>query len=1201
MWVGTSGGGVGVFDGAGWLLYTTANGLPGDNITALLDDGQDEVWVGTSNGLAAFDDSTWTSYTGADGLPPGEIQGLAADLLGQVWAAIDGAGVARWNGRNWQVFNRRNSGLADDQVLAVGVDAVGSAWFGTQGSGISLRGSFFAPIGLPAPTVTGFTPTSGPAGTIVTINGTNFDDRDPADNDVWLGQNLAKLLVVDATATTLEVEIPPFASSASFYIQTAGGAANSVPDIFTVLPQASSFTPLGGSAGQLVTIDGANLHDIANVYFTGSFTPAEIESQDTFMIEVRVPSDALSGPIWLFDADGNSFPTPDSFTVVQLEIIGAELNQGLAGYPLLGKKDTILNVFLASSSNQFPAYLDGVSLEVRDEDGTVVYSAVGPYLYNTQIAVANQINSTQNGTASFRIPGQFLEPPPLLSAGIDYTFDLSAWIFQAGGVTEVAQFQLTEAFGRPGAYWGTLLNGSLNLLVMEIEKSFDFADSFDAYLGGLDTLSRLYPIPHGIGNWEGLRIFFLPDRLNMDGYRCEPGATDSWVIGPNPFTVEMLAALEARRAFHNINPFGGAFAIMGFIHDDCTAASGDSGIALTWPIGSSITTLDPGQTGVTAAHELAHTFGRVPFWAPNRCQPTSGCIGGGGLFDGHSIFQTAAPAGARAYNIFNSQNISANNPSVMSNDAPGQTDGNVLFEIGDYTCLNQWPGLCTGAVFGSQPVARAARQTDQNVVLTGLLHGDGSAEIADSFLAPAGVQQTPPMGDEYYLVFLQDSQVLSSEPFIPAVGHVHHEGNQVGDTTMFSLVRPMPAGTNRIEIRREEDFLTSIAPGDAAPDITVISPNGGQSYGQNETVLIEWQAADPDNDPLQYAIFYSSDNGDTYTVVTTGLTETQYQWDTAWAAGSDQAMIRIMATDGLHTGSDDSDAPFNIAGHAPMAAIVSPDDGAVFSQFDLIVLRGLALDLEEGLLNDETLVWQSDRDGSLGHGERLELTGLSLGMHTITLQATDGEGHMVSDQVIIEVQRDFDRDGLLDSYEALYDSLNFWDSADATADGDEDNLVNLDEAFFNCHPEQADSDGDGINDGAEVSAGSDCDDADSVPEPPELALGPTELTFTAQMNAAPPHPQGIEIANLGGGTLNWSAQVNVPWLTITPQNGMGPAVIEVAADPTALTVGDHTGQVSISDSSRTIESTQIVTVSLSVVSASPLPEKQRLYLPMIAK
>ena len=53
---------------------------------------------------------------------------------------------------------------------------------------------------------------------------------------------------------------------------------------------------------------------------------------------------------------------------------------------------------------------------------------------------------------------------------------------------------------------------------------------------------------------------------------------------------------------------------------------------------------------------------------------------------------------------------------------------------------------------------------------------------------------------------------------------------------------------------------------------------------------------------------------------------------------------------------------------------------------------GSATDREDGILPDESLRWESDRDGPLGSGADLELRSLTPGPHVITLIASDSQG-----------------------------------------------------------------------------------------------------------------------------------------------------------------------------------------------------------------
>jgi hypothetical protein len=70
---------------------------------------------------------------------------------------------------------------------------------------------------------------------------------------------------------------------------------------------------------------------------------------------------------------------------------------------------------------------------------------------------------------------------------------------------------------------------------------------------------------------------------------------------------------------------------------------------------------------------------------------------------------------------------------------------------------------------------------------------------------------------------------------------------------------------------------------------------------------------------------------------------------------------------------------------------------------DLVWLQGAGFDPEDGALGDGDLSWRSSRDGALGAGRSLPVTGLSVGEHTITLTATDGDGGTTRETVRVVV------------------------------------------------------------------------------------------------------------------------------------------------------------------------------------------------------
>jgi hypothetical protein len=74
--------------------FGAADGLPGDAVTALLEDSRGFLWVGTQTGLARFDGTTFVTYVTDDGLPHAGITALAEDRGGTLWVGTT-SGLAR--------------------------------------------------------------------------------------------------------------------------------------------------------------------------------------------------------------------------------------------------------------------------------------------------------------------------------------------------------------------------------------------------------------------------------------------------------------------------------------------------------------------------------------------------------------------------------------------------------------------------------------------------------------------------------------------------------------------------------------------------------------------------------------------------------------------------------------------------------------------------------------------------------------------------------------------------------------------------------------------------------------------------------------------------------------------------------------------------------------------------------------------------
>ena len=122
-----------------------------------------------------------------------------------------------------------------------------------------------------------------------------------------------------------------------------------------------------------------------------------------------------------------------------------------------------------------------------------------------------------------------------------------------------------------------------------------------------------------------------------------------------------------------------------------------------------------------------------------------------------------------------------------------------------------------------------------------------------------------------------------------------------------------------------------------APSVNLIQPNGGELI--RSTYEIRWNATDPDWDNLVFNVRYSSNRGQTWTLLVNGLRITSYTWDSSMVEPGSNYLVRVEASDGKLTSEDDSDAMFTVEREPDMFFIPSFEIGVAFGA--LMVLMGL--------------------------------------------------------------------------------------------------------------------------------------------------------------------------------------------------------------------------------------------------------------------
>ena len=127
---GYGGGGQGLcrYDGGRLRRFTTADGLPHDDVTCVLEGRAGDLWIGTAGGLVRHDGHTFTTWTTADGLVDDRVCCLLIDQSGRLWIGTLG-GLCRYDGEAFTHLTVAD-GLVNDRVTCMVEDTNGELWFG---------------------------------------------------------------------------------------------------------------------------------------------------------------------------------------------------------------------------------------------------------------------------------------------------------------------------------------------------------------------------------------------------------------------------------------------------------------------------------------------------------------------------------------------------------------------------------------------------------------------------------------------------------------------------------------------------------------------------------------------------------------------------------------------------------------------------------------------------------------------------------------------------------------------------------------------------------------------------------------------------------------------------------------------------------------------------------------------------------------
>lgn len=344
---------------------------------------------------------------------------------------------------------------------------------------------------------------------------------------------------------------------------------------------------------------------------------------------------------------------------------------------------------------------------------------------------------------------------------------------------------------------------------------------------------------------------------------------------------------------------------------------------------------------------------------------------------------------------------------------------------------NNYNSMANNAVFACGAPDSAAVEQDQSFVLAGVWNpNQSSVEIVHAVAFPGGrPTESAPLEESRLALRAFVGGELVSEVTIRANGApdcavnevdaCEHEGcdhdhGGASDSEVelpaagFSVVFPTavdPSTLERIEIVELESGETvfTMNASDSAPSIELVEPRAGTAFdGQVDLV---WNSEDVDGDELLHFVRYSPD-GERMVPLASNVSGERYtvDFDQLPTLVPGQGYLEVLASDGLNTSRAmtvqlgiDGPLPISGGGNAPWTHILTPDSGKSFPVAATVLLHASGWDLEDRGLHGDTIVWTSDLDGVVATGRTTSVATLSVGVHQLSVTATDSSGLSTTD------------------------------------------------------------------------------------------------------------------------------------------------------------------------------------------------------------
>ena len=130
LWFATDKG-LAVNEGEAVRLYTTKDGLAGDDVKVILEDRDGDLWFGTYGGVSRLKDGRFVAITEEDGLSSNRVRSLYQDRGGAVWIGTYDGGLNRLKDGKLTRYTT-GDGLFNNGVFQILEDDSGNFWMSSN-------------------------------------------------------------------------------------------------------------------------------------------------------------------------------------------------------------------------------------------------------------------------------------------------------------------------------------------------------------------------------------------------------------------------------------------------------------------------------------------------------------------------------------------------------------------------------------------------------------------------------------------------------------------------------------------------------------------------------------------------------------------------------------------------------------------------------------------------------------------------------------------------------------------------------------------------------------------------------------------------------------------------------------------------------------------------------------------------------------